>query len=161
MITIDVEDTGLIDAEPAAVRAALMDEIAGRTHWWAPYLRCKQRGSIPVDQVGGIFDGVIHSGGFARFTARVIELSEHHVRLEYTGGDFRGEGTWTLEPEGSKTRVCFHWHVIPAGWLGLMLRFGPGKAGNAGIGDSYHAVMRKAFEGLNRRFQAVPPPRAS
>ncbi len=152
MITIDVEDTALIDAEPAVVRAALADEIAGRTRWWSPYLQSKQRGSIPVDQVGGMMDGVIHSGGSARFTARVMDISDHHLRIEYVDGDFRGEGTWTFEPQDNKTRVCFHWHVIPAGWLSLLLRFGPA---NAGIADSHHALMRAGFAGLNRHFQSL------
>ncbi len=152
MITIDVEDTALIDAEPAAVRAALADETAGRTNWWSPYVQSKQRGSVPVDQVGGMFDAVIHSGGSARFTGKVVESSDHHLRIEYTEGDFRGEGTWTFEAQEDKTRVCFHWHVVPAGWLSLLLRFGPA---NTGIAASQHALMGAMFAGLNRRFQAA------
>jgi hypothetical protein len=147
MLEIDAEDSALIDADPAAVRRAIVDEAAGRTHWWSPYWEATPRGDIPPDRVGGMYDVVVHSGVTVRFTARVVEISEAHLRVEYIGGAYRGTGTWDFEPEHGKTRLRFRWRVQPKGWLSWLLRLSPSSAREA---RSHHAVMNAGFAGLNR-----------
>jgi hypothetical protein len=152
MLQIDVEDAAVIDADPAAVRGAIIDEAAGRTHWWAPHWQGRPRGDIPPDRVGGMFDVVVRSGITVRFTVKVVEISEAHFRVEYVGGAYRGEGAWSYEPEDGKTRVSYRWRVRPKGWLSWLLSLSPSRAKEAG---SHHAVMAAGFAGLNRYFASL------
>jgi hypothetical protein len=152
MLEIDAEDSAIIDAEPGAVRRAIIDEAAGRTHWWLPHWQARPRGDIPPDRVGGMFEVVVRSGVTVRFTAKVVEISEAHFRVEYVGGAYRGEGAWSFEPEDSKTRLRFRWRVRPKGWLSWLLRLSPSAARE---GRSHHAVMRAGFAGLNQYFDAL------
>jgi hypothetical protein len=51
---IDVVDEAVIDSPPLAVYKAILNEFAGVTHWWMPYLESKLRGDIPIDREGAI-----------------------------------------------------------------------------------------------------------
>jgi hypothetical protein len=44
------------------VYKAILNEYAGVTHWWMPYLESKLRGDIPIDHEGGIVDITLHIG---------------------------------------------------------------------------------------------------
>ena len=138
-------DEVVIDADPATVAKAITDEAAGKTHWWLPLWEAKQRGDIPPNQVGGIFDITVHGRrGTVKFTAKTTEIKENMARVEYVEGAFRGEGIWTFEPVDGKTRLRFRWRVRPSGWLLRLL------APFIDIGQSHHEVMKAGFEGLNQ-----------
>jgi hypothetical protein len=144
---IDVGDESLIDAEPAVVLKALINEAAGRTHWWLPFWQAETCGDIPPDQVGGIFDVTVRKGITVKFRARVVEISDKNWRVKYIGGAYRGYGDWSFEPKGGKTHLRFHWQVQPKGWLGWLLRFAPSSQKK---GTSHHEVMNAGFAGLSR-----------
>jgi hypothetical protein len=152
MLEIDAEDEAIIDADPAAVSKAIIDEGAGRTHWWLPHWQASPRGDIPPGQVGSMFDVTVRSGVTVRFTAKVVEINDAGMRIEYVGGAYRGEGIWGFQPQGGKTRLRFRWRVRPMGWLSWLLRLSPSAAREA---RSHHEVMRAGFAGMNRHFSAL------
>ncbi len=47
MFEMDVVDEAIIDADPATVSKAIMNEVKGKTHWWFPYWEAQPRGDIP------------------------------------------------------------------------------------------------------------------
>ncbi len=151
MLEIDVVDEAIIDGDPSVVRKALIDEAAGRSHWWLPYWQARPHGETPPDRVGGMFDVIVRKGITVRFTARVEEMTEKHLRLEYVAGAYRGEGTWSLEPVDGKTRLRFRWRVRPMGWLGWLLRLSPSSQRKGG---AHREVMKAGFAGLNRYLNA-------
>jgi hypothetical protein len=152
MLEIDAEDEAIIDSDPAAVSKAIIDEAAGRTHWWLPHWQARPRGDIPPGRVGSMFDVTIRSGLTVRFTAKVVEINDAGMRIEYVGGAYRGEGTWRFQPANGKTRLRFRWRVRPVGWLSWLLRLSPSSARKARY---HHEVMQAAFAGLNRHFNAL------
>jgi hypothetical protein len=154
MIEIDVEDVAVIDADPVAVRRAILDETAGTTHWWSPHCQARPRGEIPSDQVGGMYDVVVRSGITLRFTAKVVEITATNLRVGIVGGAYRGEGTWSFQPEDRKTRLMYRWKVRPTGWLNWLLSLSPSRAKEA---KEHHAVMAAGFAGLNRYFHRLEP----
>ncbi len=154
MIEIDAVDTALIDADVTTVRAAIADEFSAKTHWWLPYLQATPRGDIPADQVGAIFDISVRGSFPSKFTAKVVEIGETQFRVEYIGGEFRGEGIWTFEPQNEKTRVSFRWHVTPVGWTSLLLSLNPTAARQAA---PHHEVMRAGFAALNEHVSKREP----
>src|SRR5512142_76411 len=147
MHDIEVSDEGVIHADAATVVRAVMDEVASKTHWWRPDWEARPRGDIPVDRVGGMFDVHVQRGMAVRFTARVREISDQRLCVEYVDGAYVGEGTWTFEPAGSQTRVRFHWHVRPHGWLRWFVLTDRQRKM---IGDVQHQVMQAGFERLDR-----------
>ena len=49
MPKIDVTDEAVIDSPPMVVYKAILNEYAGGTNWWMPYLEFKLRGDLPID----------------------------------------------------------------------------------------------------------------
>jgi hypothetical protein len=147
MPEIDVVDEAIIDAEPAVVAKAIMDEAMGKTHWWLPHWEAKPRGGIPPDQVGGMTDITIRRGVTIRFTAKTLEVNESVLRVQFVEGAYRGEGLWTFERVDGKTRLRYRWRVRPAGWLRWLLLLAPP---SEKAGGSHHEVMKAGFEGLSR-----------
>jgi uncharacterized protein YndB with AHSA1/START domain len=145
MAEIDVVDEAIIDADPATVYKALINEVKGSTHWWMPYWESKPRGDITVGQVGAITDITAHSAGTTKFTVKTTEIIENKlIRVEFVEGDFLGDGEWTLVPENGKTKIRFRWKVRPNRFLTkLMSRF-------VNIGKIHSKVMQAGFEGLNK-----------
>ncbi len=152
MLEILAEDEAIIDADRAAVSKAIIDEAAGRTHWWLPHWEATPHGDIPPGRVGSMFDVTVRSGVTVRFTAKVVEINDARMRVEYVRGAYRGKGTWSFEPEDGKTRLRFRWRVRPMGWLGWLLRLSPSTAREA---RSHHEVMKAGFAGLNRHFELL------
>lgn len=149
MREIELVDEAIIDAGPAVVYQALVDELTGKTDWWSPHLEARPRGETPASQAGAIVDITVHIIGTPRFTAKTIEARENEMlRLQYVEGDFEGEGIWTFEPVGERTRVRFRWHVQPQRWLTRMLA--TLLAPFMDIGKMHSDVMKLGFEGLNR-----------
>ena len=59
MSSYDVTDSAVIDATPERVFALLVDEYAGRTHWWTQ-VESKPVGDIPFGELDAVwaFEGV-------------------------------------------------------------------------------------------------------
>lgn len=56
MTAYDVLDEATIAATPAKAVQALLDEAAGRSQWWQPSLRMRQRGDTPPTEIGAVVD---------------------------------------------------------------------------------------------------------
>jgi len=92
MTMYDVVDEATIAAAPAEIVQALLDEAAGRSQWWQPQLRMRQRGTRPPTEIGAIVDIIISGGGLAqrwatvRFSGRVTAFEpDRRLALDYFG----------------------------------------------------------------------------
>ncbi len=150
MLEIDTEDEAIIDAGLATVRQAIIDETAGRTHWWLPEWQARPRGGAAPDHVGAMVDITVRKGVTVRFTARMTEIDERHIRSEYVAGAYRGIGTWEFEPVDGKTRARFRWRVRPTGWLSWLIRLEPARR----RGQAHHQVMVDGFTALTQHLAA-------
>jgi len=145
MSRIDVVDEAIIDADPASVFKALIDEVNGRTHWWMPTLEAKPRDEKPFGQVGSVIDITVHHPRTTKFSGRVTEVIEgKSLNEQYFEGSFLGNGEWTFEPIDGKTKVRFRFNVIPHT---LMLRI---LAPFLNIGKRHSEVMQEGFKAMNR-----------
>ena len=63
MTTYDLLDEATIVATPAEIVRALLDEAAGRSDWWQPYVRMRQRGDTPPTEIGSILDFTVNGSG--------------------------------------------------------------------------------------------------
>jgi uncharacterized protein YndB with AHSA1/START domain len=151
MSTYDVLDEATIAATPAEIVQALLDEAAGRSQWWQPSLRMRQRGDRPPTEIGAVVDITINGGGLvpqlatARFSGRVTAFEpERRLVLNYFEGDFRGTAEWTISPAGGgRTHIAVRWMTDPHGGMRLRARFGD----VPGINSS---VMREGFRAIER-----------
>ncbi len=172
MSTYDVLDEATIAATPAEVVQALLDEAAGRSHWWQPSLRMRQRGGQPPTEIGAVVDITIGGGGLvrqlaaARFSGRVIAFEpERRLVLDYFEGDFRGTAEWTLNPAGAgHTHIAVRWMTDPHGGMRLRARFADVPGINSGIMqegfraiEQYAARKRAAARQLHRPAHTLPP----
>ena len=155
MTTYDVLDEATIAATPAEIVRALLDEAAGRSHWWQPYLRMRQRDRPPTE-IGAVVDFAVSGDGraglpwaTARFSGRVTAYEpERRLVLDYFEGDFRGTAEWMLEPAGAgHTHTAVRWMTDPHGGMRLRARL----ADVPGINSK---VMQEGFRALER-FTAV------
>ncbi len=120
MPSYDVLDTALVNASPERVFRALVDEYAGVTHWWTQ-VESVQVGEIPFGQPGAICTVTVRNHGTARFSWRTAEILENHsIRFEYLKGGLVGYGDLTLEPEGDRTRIGYHWRVKTRGTASIV-----------------------------------------
>lgn len=152
MTTYDVLNEAAIAATPAEIVGALLEEAAGRSQWWQPFLRIRQRGDKPLPEIGAVVDIAI-SGEILpgrrltaiHFSGRVTAFEpDRRMVLEYFDGDFRGTEEWTLDPAGAgRTRIATRWKTDPQGMLRLLARF-------ADVPGSYSKVMREGFRGIER-----------
>ena len=148
MTAYDVLDEATIAATPAEVVQALLDEAAGRSNWWQPYLRMRQRGDSPPTEIGAVVDITVNGGGpwaTVRFSGRVTAFEpERRLVLDYFDGDFRGTAEWTLSPAGAgHTHIAVRFRADPHGGLRLRARF----ADVPGINSS---VMQEGFRAIER-----------
>jgi len=142
MPKIDVTDEVIIDSPPLVVFKAILNEIAGVTHWWMPHLECRLRGETPVDREGAIFDVTIHGRWTPRWTAKITKIVEGRLIEVEQEGDFAGTGTWTFEPTDGKTKVRFRWNVRPKRLLFVLV------SPFVNIGKRHSNVMQKGFKAL-------------
>lgn len=128
MAKYDIVDEEIIAATPAEIIRALEDEAAGRSQWWLPTTRMRQRGTGPVTEVGTVLDITINSRGHldrrwgtARFTGRVTAVEpQRRIVVTYFDGDFRGTAEWTFDPmDEEHTRIAMHWVTRPHGAMRL------------------------------------------
>jgi hypothetical protein len=150
MTTYDVLDEATIAATPAEIVRALLDEAAGRSQWWQPFLEMRQRGDKPPTEVGAIVDFAVNGDGplgqrfgTARFAGRVTAFEpERRLVLDYFDGDFRGTAEWTLDPvDDTHTRIATRWMTDPHGGMRLWTRF-------VDVPGSQSKVMQEGFRAI-------------
>ncbi len=152
MTTYDVLDEATIAATPAEIVEALLDEAAGRSHWWQPYLRMRQRGDKPPTEIGAVVDIAVSGGGRlaqrwakVRFSGRVTAFEpDRRLVLDYFDGDFRGTQEWTLRPVGTgHTHIAVRWMTDPHAGMRLRARF-------ADVPSINSTVMQEGFRAIER-----------
>lgn len=151
MTRYDVSNTAVIAATPSEIIGAIREEAAGRSQWWHPYLRMRQRGGRPLPEIGAAVDiAVAGEGGLnqawsTRLVGRVAVFEpDQRLVLEYFAGDFRGTEEWTVVPEGAgRTRVTTRWRTDPQGVVRLAARF-------VDVPGSYSRVMHEGFRAIER-----------
>ncbi len=152
MTTYDVVNEEIIAATPAEIVDAFLEEAAGRSQWWHPFLRMSPRGDKPLPQIGAMVDiavsgegGLAQRLGAARFSGRVAAFDPgRRLVLEYFAGDFRGTDEWRLDPvDAGHTRITTRWRTDPQGAVRLAARF-------TDVPGSYSKVMRHGFRAIER-----------
>jgi Polyketide cyclase / dehydrase and lipid transport len=151
MTKYDVVNEATIAATPAEIVGAFLDEAAGRSQWWQPSLRMRQRGDRPLPEIGAAVDITVTGGGLSQrwgtthFAERVTAFDpDRRLVLEYFDGDFRGSEEWTLEPiDARHTRIATRWRTDPQGTVRLAARF-------VDVPGSYSKVMREGFRAMER-----------
>lgn len=150
MTTYDLLDEATITATPAEIVRALLDEAAGRSEWWQPYVRMRQRGDTPPTEVGAILDFTVSGDAplgqrwaTARFAGRVtVYEPERRLVMNYFDGDFHGTAEWTLQPvDAAHTRIATRWMTDPQGGMRLWARF-------ADVPGSQSKVMQAGFRAI-------------
>ncbi len=145
MTKYDVVNEATIAATPAEIVGAFLAEAAGRSQWWQPHLRMRQRGDKPLPEIGAMVDITVTGWGTTHFSARVAAFEpDRRLILEYFTGDFRGTEEWTLAPvDAEHTRVTTRWRTDPQGAIRLAARF-------VDVPGSYSKVMREGFRAMER-----------
>ena len=149
MTTYDVLNEATIAATPAEIVTAVLEEAAGRSQWWEPSLRMRQRGDKPLPEIGAMVDITVSGGGrlggTARCVARVAVFDpERRLVLEYFDGDFRGTEEWRLDPvDAGHTRIATRWMTDPQGAVRLLARF-------VDVPGGYSKVMQEGFRAIER-----------
>lgn len=152
MTRYDVSNDAVIAATPAEIVAALLDETAGRSQWWRPFVRMRQRGRKPLPGIGAMVDITVTGEGrlderwrTTRFSARVTAYDpDRRLLLEYFDGDFRGTEEWTVNPvDAGHTRIATRWRTDPQGVVRVAARF-------VDVPGNYSKVMQEAFRGIER-----------
>jgi hypothetical protein len=152
MAMYDVFNEAAIAATPADIVGALLEEAAGRSHWWQPFLQMRQRGDKPLPVIGAVVDITVSVGGLpgtrlaaVRFSGRVTAYEpDRRMVLEYFDGDFRGTEEWTLDPvDATHTRIATRWKTYPQGMVRLLAKL-------ADVPGSYSKVMWEGFRGIER-----------
>jgi len=149
MTTYDVLNEATIAATPAEIVVAVLEEAAGRSQWWKPFLRMRQRGGKTLPEIGAVVDITVSGGGrlgsTAHCVARVTVFDpDRRLVLEYFDGDFRGTEEWTLDPvDAGHTRIATRWMTDPQGAVRLLARF-------VDVPGSYSKVMQEGFRAIER-----------
>ncbi len=152
MTRYDVVNEATIAATPAEIVGAFLEEAAGRSQWWQPFLRMRQRGDKPLPEIGAAVDITVAGEGLlgrrwgtTRFSGRVTAFEpDRRLVLQYFDGDFRGTEEWALTPvDAAHTRIATHWRTDPQGAIGLAARF-------VDVPGSYSKVMQEGFRAIER-----------
>jgi hypothetical protein len=151
MTTYDLLDEATIVATPAEIVRALLDEAAGRSNWWLPFVKMRQRGDKPPTEIGAVIDFTVNGDGplgqktTARFSGRVTVFEpDRRLLMNYFQGDFRGTAEWTLDPvDATHTRIATRWMTDPYGGMRLWTRF-------VDVPGSQSKVMQKGFSAIER-----------
>jgi Polyketide cyclase / dehydrase and lipid transport len=150
MTRYDVSNDATIAATPAEIVGAFLAEAAGRSRWWQPLVRMRQRGSKPLPEIGAAVDISVAAEGLlgqrwwtARFSERVTVFDpDRRLVLEVFDGDFRGTEEWTVEPvDAGHSRIATRWRTDPQGAVRLAARF-------VDIPGSYSKVMQQGFRAI-------------
>ncbi len=111
----DVSNSAVIAATPSEIIGAFLEEAAGRSQWWQPYLRMRQRGGRPLPEIGAAVDiavageGRLDQGWSTRIAGRVAAFEpDRRLVLEYFEGDFRGTEEWTVDAGRPRPHAGHH-----------------------------------------------------
>ncbi|CAB4876960.1 MAG: hypothetical protein F2793_05035 [Actinobacteria bacterium] len=152
MAKYECVDEMTIEATPSECFESLIDEGAGRTAWWEPYVVIEPKGEIPAGQPGA---EMIHRASpdgttdrywsTSRMTVRVAEIErDRRIVLTEEDGDFQGFEEWTFEPmDGDRTLIRVHWVADPRGWMRLWSMFG-------GVVEDHSLIVREGLRGMER-----------
>jgi hypothetical protein len=147
MTRYDISNDAIIAATPAEIVGAFLEEAAGRSQWWQPFVRMRQRGSRPLPAIGAAVDITVAGELWStvRFSERVAVFDpDRRLLLEIFDGDFRGTEEWTLDPvDAAHTRIATRWRTDPQGAVRLAARF-------VDVPGSYSKVMREGFRAIER-----------
>ncbi len=151
MTRYDVLNEATIAATPTEILGAFLEEAAGRSQWWQPYLRMSPHGDKPLPEIGSMVDIAVSGGlfgqrwGTVHFSGRVTAFDpDRRLVLQYFSGDFRGTDEWTLQPvDAAHTRVATRWQTDPQGPTRLLARF-------VDVPGSYSKVMQEGFRAIER-----------
>ncbi len=152
MTKYDISNEAIITATPAEIVGAFLDEAAGRSQWWQPFVRMHQRGSRPLPEIGAAVDITVAGESrldqlwsTVRFSERVAAFDpDRRLLLEIFAGDFRGTEEWTVDPvDAEHTRLATRWRTDPQGAVRLAARF-------VDVPGSYSKVMREGFRAIER-----------
>ena len=146
MPRIDVIDETIIDSPPLAVYKTIVDEFAGVTNWWMPYIGFKLKGDVPIDHEGAIFDYIVYPT--SRITsfkviAKVTKIVEaKSIELEMTGA-LVGTEKFTFKPTDGKTKLQIRLNARTNRlFFSLVSPF-------VNIGKKHSDNMQKGFKALN------------
>jgi hypothetical protein len=145
MPKIDAINEAVIDAPPMVVYKALLNEVAGVTHWWMPYMEFKLRGNIPIDHEGAIYDATISptSRMNAKFSAKLTKIVEGKLIEEEVAGCFIGTASWTFESIDGKTKAQHRFNARTNGLIYSI--FSP----FVDYKKNHSDIMEKGFKALN------------
>ena len=152
MTRYDVSNEAVIAATPAEIVGAFLEEAAGRSQWWQPFVRMRQRGPRPLPEIGAAVEITVAGEGLlgqrwgaVRFAERVAVFDpDRRLVLECFDGDFRGTEEWTVDPvDAGHTRVATRWRTDPQGVVRLAARF-------ADVPGSYSRVIQEGFRAIAR-----------
>jgi hypothetical protein len=135
----------IIDSPPLVVYEALLNEVAGVTHWWMPYMAFKLRGDIPIDHEGAIYDATISptSRMNAKFSAKLTKIVEAKLIEENVAGCFVGTASWTFVPIDGKTKAIHRFNVRTNGIsFSIVSPF-------VNFGKRHSDTMQKGFKALS------------
>jgi hypothetical protein len=137
-------DEAVIDAPSMAVYKAVLDEYAGVTHWFMPYIEYKPRGDTPVRE-GTIVDAIINPKSRTKMkcSTKVTKLVEGKLIEEEYAGDFVGTGSWTFEPTDGKTKLQQRQNTKPNKLLFSIV------APFVKVEKGHSETMQKGFKSLN------------
>jgi uncharacterized protein YndB with AHSA1/START domain len=138
-------DEAIIDAPPMEVYKAILNEYAGVTHWWMPYIEHKPKGDIAIGHEGAICEKIAHGRGMrVKFSEKITKIVKGKSIEVEQSGDFIGTGTWTFEPIDGKTRIQFRVNVRTNKLIfSLIAPF------IRDIGKPHSESMQKGFNALN------------
>jgi len=110
---IDSVDEVIIANTPMEVYKALLDEVAGVTHWWMPYMAFKLKGDIPIDHEGAVYEATINptSRMNVKFSAKMTKIVEGKLIEEEVSGSFVGTASWTFESTDGKTKAVHRFNA--------------------------------------------------
>lgn len=152
MTRYDVSNEATIAATPGEIVSAFLEEAAGRSQWWRPFVRMRQRGNKPLPEIGAAVEITVTGGSglgqrlwTARFSERVTDFEpDRRLVLECFDGDFRGSEEWTVDPvDAERTRVVTRWRTDPQGVVRVAARF-------VDVPGSYSKVMQRGFRAIER-----------
>jgi len=145
MPKIDRLDETVIDASPIEVFKAVLNEYAGVTQWWMPYLEYKLKGNMSIDHEGAIGEMTFHFSKRAssKSSFKVTKIVEgKSLEVEYSG-DIVGTGTWTFEPTDGKTKVQYHSNSRTNSLLATLV------SPFVDFGKGHSDITQKGFKALN------------
>lgn len=143
----DVTEEARFDADPHSVFQAVIDEGSGKAHWWEPTMEMVPKSGN--GEVGSTLDIRIPGRRPIQWAARIAErVDDQRLRVEYTGGDFVGEGIFTVDRIDGQTRLRYRWHARPNS---RQMRVG---SYFVNVPRQHARVMRQGFEGLRTYLEA-------